>query len=47
MKVEKLGQSFVPMSADEYRGRLQKSRTDYQEGRYKTIEELKESIKKW
>jgi hypothetical protein len=47
LKVEKLGQSFVPMSADEYRGRLQKSRTDYQEGRYKTIEELEESIKKW
>jgi hypothetical protein len=47
LKVEKLGQSFVPMSADEYKERLQKSRTDYKEGRYKTIDELKESIKKW
>jgi hypothetical protein len=47
LKVEKLGESFVPMSADEYRERLQKSRTDYQEGRYKTVEELEESIKKW
>ena len=47
LKVEKLGQSFVPMSADEYKERLQKSRTDYQEGRYKTVEELEESIKKW
>lgn len=47
LKIEKLGQTLMPMSSEEYKERLQKSREDYQEGRYKTVEELEERVKNW
>ena len=47
LKIEVAGMDLKPMSSEEYKARLAKSRQDYLEGRYKTVNQLKEQIKNW
>jgi hypothetical protein len=45
--VTNLPWTLPPFTHEELAERLKQSRNDYKEGRYVTIEELEEKIKKW